>query len=84
LGSSNGIVSFVDFKKAFDSVSHEAIQRTLDHLQLHSNFQHTVLDMLSDIKIRILVNGELTELILIERGTKQGDPISPTLFVLMI
>jgi len=32
LGSSNSIVSFVDFKKAFDSVSHEAIQRTLDHL----------------------------------------------------
>jgi hypothetical protein len=84
LSSSNGIVSFVDFKKAFDSVSHEAIQRTLDHLQLPSNFQQTVLDMLSDTKIRILVNGELTEPILIERGTKQGDPISPTLFVLVI
>jgi hypothetical protein len=42
------------------------------------------MDMLSNTKVKVSVNGYLTDWIDIQRGTKQGDPISPTLFVLVI
>ncbi|KAN0035531.1 hypothetical protein ACTA71_004805 [Dictyostelium dimigraforme] len=32
----NPIVTFYDFEKAFDSISHEAIQRTLEHIRIPS------------------------------------------------
>jgi exonuclease III len=78
------IYTFIDFRKAFDSVSHAAILRTLNYLQLPSCFINTIMDMLSNTKVKVSVNGYLTDWIDIQRGTKQGDPISPTLFVLVI
>jgi len=46
------IYTFIDFRKAFDSISHAAILRTLNHLQLPSCFINTIMDMLSNTKVR--------------------------------
>ncbi|KAM9964722.1 hypothetical protein ACTFIW_004498 [Dictyostelium discoideum] len=39
--------------------------------------------MLSNTNIRVLVNGQLSKSFVAGRGTKQGDPISPTLFAIV-
>jgi hypothetical protein len=77
-------VMCVDFKKAFDSVEHEAIKRTLRFF----NFGDVMIKM-----VMTLLNGRLAGIILgngysktfnIERGTPQGDRSSPYLFIICI
>jgi hypothetical protein len=78
------ILTFIDFRKAFDTVSHDSIRRTLEHLAFPQNIITTISNMLSDTFVQLLVNGFLTDPIRVKCGTKQGDPIPPLLFVLMI
>ncbi|KAN0032963.1 hypothetical protein ACTA71_011170 [Dictyostelium dimigraforme] len=79
----NPIITFYDFEKAFDSISHAAIQRTLEHIRIPSTLTNTILDMLEDTEVKIQVNGQLSNPFITKRGTKQGDPLSPTLFALV-
>jgi hypothetical protein len=72
--NSGTVCTFIDFKKTFDSISHDSLLRTLNQLQLPSCFINTIMDMLSNIKVNVSVNGYLTDWIDIQRGTKQGDP----------
>lgn len=73
-----------DIGKAFDSVSHDAILRTLHHIHLPNKITRLIYSMLTGSTTRIMVNGFLTNKVKIRRGTKQGDPLSPILFVLAI
>ncbi|KAM9960669.1 hypothetical protein ACTFIW_009816 [Dictyostelium discoideum] len=82
-GDSNTIITFYDFEKAFDSISHRALIRTLNHLKFPKKLTNTILSMLSNTNIRVLVNGQLSKSFVAGRGTKQGDPISPTLFAIV-
>ncbi|GAM27191.1 hypothetical protein SAMD00019534_103660 [Acytostelium subglobosum LB1] len=43
-----------------------------------------VMALLRGSVARVSVNGILTDALPLDRGTKQGDPLSPTLFVLVI
>ncbi|KAN0004215.1 hypothetical protein ACTFIZ_010366 [Dictyostelium cf. discoideum] len=77
------IFTFYDFEKAFDSISHESVIRTFKHLNFPPKIINTIKNMLSDSRIKVLVNGEMSEPFITQRGTKQGDPISPTLFAIV-
>ncbi|KAM9947696.1 hypothetical protein ACTFIT_001026 [Dictyostelium discoideum] len=79
----NTIITFYDFEKAFDSISHKALIRTLNHLKFPRKITNTILSMLTNTNIRVMVNGQLSESFRAGRGTKQGDPISPTLFAIV-
>lgn len=78
------ILSFLDIEKAFDSVSHGAINHTLYLLNLPPNIRAAIKGLLNNSSIQISINGDLTKKIPVQRGVKQGDPISPTLFVLIM
>ncbi|KAM9973967.1 hypothetical protein ACTFIW_007629 [Dictyostelium discoideum] len=80
----DGIITFYDFEKAFDSISHESIQRTLLHIQIPINLINLIMKLLKDSNAKIEINNEITKPFTIRRGVKQGDPLSPTLFVLVI
>ena len=47
-------------------------------------FEWVTLSNAKDTKTRIIVNNNQSKSIDIKRGTKQGDPISPTLFILVL
>ena len=74
----------LDFAKAYDSISHDALLGILDHLRFPSRFKGTVKTLLEDSYAKIVVNGLLTDSFPILRGVKQGDPLSPLLFSLVV
>ncbi|KAN0032303.1 hypothetical protein ACTFIV_006185 [Dictyostelium citrinum] len=78
------IITFYDFEKAFDSISHMAILRTLAHLKLPFKLITTIMNMLKDSETSLYINNQLSAPFISKRGTKQGDPISPTLFALVV
>ncbi|KAF2069044.1 hypothetical protein CYY_009637 [Polysphondylium violaceum] len=78
------VITFYDAAKAFDSVSHNAIERSLNRVNLPIQIINTIMDMIKGSTIKIQVNGNLTKPFPVETGIKQGDPISPTLFVIVV
>ncbi|EAL64539.1 hypothetical protein DDB_G0285835 [Dictyostelium discoideum AX4] len=80
----NGIITLYDFEKAFDSISHGSILRSLQHINIPTNIINLIMNLLTKSEARIEINGRTTIPFEIKRGVKQGDPLSPTLFVLVI
>src|SRR3990167_3067516 len=74
----------LDFHKAYDSVSHDAIIRALIHLNFPNNFIQAIINMLNGSSANIIINNSTTDYFPIQRGVKQGDPISPLLFNVVI
>lgn len=77
-GKPYNVVSF-DVRKAFDSVSHHSIERALKISGAPDGFIKYIINTL-DSTTKIKVGEETTKPIQIKRGVKQGNPLSPILF----
>ena len=75
---------FVDFKKAFDSVWRDGLLYKLAEIGIGKFLYHTIKNMLDKTQIAIKVGNKHSEFFEIQRGVKQGDSISPTLFNIFI
>ena len=77
----DGLIVSLDAKKAFDSVSHEYIERCLIKFGLN-NFVPVFRILYKDLKSDVIINGRVTNGYLIKRGVKQGDALSCILFIM--
>ena len=77
-----GLLVSIDFQKAFDSISWDFVYHTLLHLGFGPGFLKWIRLFNTDIRAMVLQSGYLSDNIKIERGCRQGDPISPYLFIL--
>ena len=68
-------VAAVDFKKAFDSVTHSAIWRALSEQGVSPSYIQ-LLNKLYNNQTASVKTDTRSRLFNIERGTKQGDPLS--------
>ena len=82
--NTSGLILLIDFRKAFDSISHNFIQNTLKTLGFGPDIITWICTFLKDRDAQILLGGHLTESIYLEQGVPQGDVISPYLFILMV
>jgi len=80
----NSVLISLDAKKAFDSVDHEYIKRTLIAYGFGPEFIRTFQVLYTDITARVLVNGFTSESLQIKRGVKQGDALSCAIFIICI
>ena len=77
-----GLLMLIDFEKAFDSVSWSFLYSVLDFFEFGPSFKTWIKTFNFNIHAYILQMGFLSDSFIIERGCRQGDPISPYLFLL--
>ncbi|CAL1383881.1 unnamed protein product [Linum trigynum] len=73
----------LDMKKAYDMVDWDCLEALLEKYGFEDRWCKWVSTCIRSVKFSILFNGEATDLFTLSRGIRQGDPLSPFLFILM-
>ena len=79
-----GLLVSVDFQQAFDTVSWKFIDKTLDYFNFGPSIKKWIKLFQTGAQSCILQNGHLSESFTLQRGCRQGDPISPYIFILCV
>ena len=77
-----GLLLLIDFEKAFDSVAWNFIKEVFDFLNFGNSIKKWIEVFYKNIKSCVIVNGEVSQWFNICRGCRQGDPLSPYIFIL--
>ena len=77
-----GLILLVDFEKAFDSLSWSFIHKSLVKFGFGPKFRKWIHMFQQNSNSRVILNGNMSRPFKLHRGCRQGDPISPYLFIL--
>ena len=80
----HGLTVFLDFEKAFDSIEWDFLFKVLDKFNFGPDFKTWVQTFYRNITSCVTNNGYASEFFNLERGVRQGCPLSGMLFVLGI
>ncbi|GKA99799.1 RNA-directed DNA polymerase, eukaryota, partial [Tanacetum coccineum] len=80
----HSLIFKVDFEKAYDSVRWDFLDDILNKFGFGNKWRTWIQSCLRSSRGSILVNGSTTEEFQFFKGLKQGDPLSPFLFILIM
>ena len=75
---------FYDIKQAYDSVQVDVIERAMKRLRMPDAFIRLVVNSLTGLTSRVRTAYGLSELFDVLRSLRQGDPLAPLLFVILM
>jgi hypothetical protein len=73
--------AFLDLQAAFDTIPRQQIWIALQKLGVTKNLVQKIQSIYETVKGRVRIGGEQSEKIIMEKGVKQGDSLSPLLFM---
>ena len=77
-----GLILSVDFEKAFDTVSWKFIEKVLDYFDFGPSVKSWIKLFQNRSESCIIQNGHMSDFLQLKRGCRQGDPLSPYIFIL--
>jgi len=75
---------YIDIQKAYDSVEYWALDLILEKYGFNKNFRDIIHDICENTTCNVILPYGLSDNIKISRGVRQGDPLSPILFIMFL
>ncbi|KAK9875038.1 hypothetical protein WA026_005843 [Henosepilachna vigintioctopunctata] len=76
----NAVITFIDSKKAYDSVDHETIFKIMREFGIDRKTRKIMEQILTGTTFKVKCMGEISDPFEIKTGVQQGDGLSPILF----
>lgn len=80
-GSNKGFVAKLDMSKAYDRVEWDFLEKVLLQMGFAGSWVAKIMDCVRTIKYMVKCNSNLSNIIILERGLRQGDSLSTYLFL---
>lgn len=77
------VIFKVDFAKAYDSVAWEFLDKMMEGFNFRRKWRAWISECISTATASVLVNGSPSGEFQLHRGLRQGDPLSPFLYLLV-
>jgi hypothetical protein len=77
-----GLLLLIDFAKAFDTLSWTFMQKAVGFINFGPSIRNWISIFSTDITSVINQGGNISDRITIQRGCRQGDPVSPYIFLI--
>ena len=74
----------LDAEKAFDKIQHPFMIKVLERLEIQGSYLNIIKAVYSKPTANIKLNGEKLKAIPLKSGTRQGCPLSPYLFNIVL
>ena len=79
-----GILLFIDFRKAFDTIEWNFLHKCIELYNFGPNIRKWISILYNNVESDVMNAGFMTNYFKVSRGVRQGCPLSPLLFVLAV